>query len=331
MCIEIIETSSFLPEDTLDNEALSQMVDTTDQWIVERTGIRNRHISRKHTTEEMAESACKELIRKSGVSKDKVNLLIFASVTSDSLVPSSAYTVAGKLGLNNAFAFDINAACSGFIYGLDTAKALMREKNLEYAIVVGSERLSKYVDWSDRATCVLFGDGAGCVLLKNTMATSDKSSLMTGKVEILETETGGEYDKNKYLSIMSADSIDDENAVPFIRMNGRQVYKFATEIGVDVINKMLDKRSLKSDDVFMVVPHQANRRIVSTLAEKSGIPMEKWFINLDRLGNTSAASIPIAMDEAFSKTDMKKHKGKYIISVSFGGGLTYGGILMKIC
>ncbi|MEG0249483.1 MAG: beta-ketoacyl-ACP synthase III [Peptostreptococcus sp.] len=349
MSINIISTGSYATDEILDNESLSKMVDTNDKWILERTGIKTRHIAKYNTTEELASKACERALKDVNIDKDEIGLLLFATISSDTKVPSSSYTTAGHLGIENAVCFDVNAACSGFIYSMTIAKSMMKDMNYKYALVVGSERLSKFIDWTDRSSCILFGDGAGCALLENS---EYKNELLKGKnnskvyekqdeylenevsnnlikLEIKDAILGGIYDKKKYLTVDSKDKVSDEVS-PFIEMNGRQIYKFATDIGVKVIDKLLKKNNIKNEDIAMIVPHQANKRIIQTLAEKSNLGIEKWFINLDKYGNTSSASVPIALDEALKNTYLKESRGKYLLSLAFGGGLSYGGILFKI-
>ncbi|MDY3332417.1 MAG: beta-ketoacyl-ACP synthase 3 [Gallibacter sp.] len=330
MGINIISTGSFTSNEILDNIQLSEMVDTSEEWIIERTGIKTRHIASDFTTEDLAANACDNAIKNANLNKDDIQLIIVASVTSDTVVPSSSFLVSEKLDIKNCTCFDINVACSGFIYSITVAKALMASLNIKYAAVIGAEKLSKVVDWGDRASCVLFGDGAGCVILENTDITNTaKNSKFNCQLEIVANTIGGNFDYKKYLTIARKDKIDDQ-VNPFIKMNGRQIYKFATEIGIEVIDELLKKSNINKDELALIVPHQANSRIVDTLAEKSGIDKKKWFINIDKYGNTSSASVPIAMDEALDSFDFESNRGKYIISLAFGGGLSFGGILVKI-
>lgn len=328
MSINILSTGSFITNDILDNEYLSSIVDTSDEWIVERTGIKTRHISKTYTTEELAYEACLNAINKTDIEVNKIGLIIFASVTADTIVPSSAFTLSGKLGINECICFDLNAACSGFVYSVSVAKSLMETMDIEYAVVVGSERLTKNVDWKDRSSCILFGDASGCVILKN-----DKVTLNDVKpncsLSIEKTIIGGKYDTKKYLMMNSLSSIGGEYQ-KYIKMNGRQIYKFATDIGPKIINELLQDTNISIEDIAFVVPHQANSRIIDTMSEKSGIKRDKWYTNLEKYGNTSAASVPLAMDEAIQYFDLQNNVGKYIISIAFGGGLSYGGILIKI-
>lgn len=327
MGINIVSTGSYTTEDILDNKRLSEMVDTSDEWIIERTGIKTRHISNTHTTEELAVEATKNALKRLEIDIDDIGIVIFASVSSDTKVPASSYTVAGKLGIKDAICFDLNAACSGFVYSMSVASSLLKGSKTKYALVIGAEKLSKYVNWEDRGTCILFGDGAGCAILENT----DIIDTDCKKIELLDTFLGGKYDAKKYLTIDSKDSVDDKTN-PYISMNGRQIYKFATDIGVKILDQLIDENSVDREDIEMIVPHQANRRIIETLAEKSQIDINKWYMNLEKYGNTSAASVPIALDESLSSfySGEKTYAGKYIMSLAFGGGLSYGGLLMRV-
>lgn len=362
MGIKIISTGSHTSDEILDNFMLSEMVDTNNEWIVERTGINTRRISRNETTEEIAFNAAKKALEQSGIDKNEIGIIVFASISSDSLVPSSAHTIAGRLGIEECFCFDLNAACSGFIYSIAVVESLMKTMNIRYGLVIGAERLSKYVDWEDRSTCILFGDGAGCALLENKEISLEKSELISEYceknyattsvdsecctdsikqkieskcfgLEILDSFVSGRYDEKKYLSVKSRDSYDLEKDTfsDYIKMNGRQIYKFATDVGIRVIDNLIINSNISKDDIVGIIPHQANRRIVETLSEKSEIEIDKWFMNLDKYGNTSAASVPIALDEFVREFDFESNKGKYIISLAFGGGLTFGGTLFKIC
>lgn len=340
MSIKIISIGSYVAGKVLDNHMLSEMVDTNNQWIVERTGIETRYIAEDITTEELAYNSCKNALDKIDIDINEVGLLISSTISNDTVVPSSSFTISGKLGIENAVCFDLNAACSGFVYSLAVAKSFMESTNIKYAILVGAERLSKYVDWKDRSTCILFGDGAGCTILENTCyeknlnkpdnKVNEEDNISDKKLalELIDSVLGGKYDQNRYLTISSKLSPKDSDS--FIRMNGRQIYKFATEIGVKVIEELLLKNNIDKKNVCLIIPHQSNQRIIETLVIKSKIEIEKWFVNLEKYGNTSSASVPIALDEALGKFDFQSNKGKYIIMLAFGGGLSYGASLLKI-
>ena len=339
MSIKIISTASYTAGKILDNYMLSEMVETNNQWIIERTGIETRYIADKVTTEELAYNSCKKALEKLEIDVHEVGLIICSTITGDSSVPSSSFIISDKLGIENAICFDVNAACSGFIYSISIAKALIESTNLKYAIVVGAERLSKYIDWQDRSTCILFGDGAGCVILENSSYKDNikkskennftiKNKTNIDDLELVDSIIGGKCDQKRYLTMNSRESFEEEAC--YIKMNGRQIYKFATDIGVKVIEDLLKNNNIDKEDVCLVIPHQSNLRIIETLAGKSGISIKKWFVNLNKYGNTSSASVPIALDEAIEKIDFKSNKGKYIIILAFGGGLSYGASLIKI-
>lgn len=335
MTINIISTGSYAGEKILDNDYFAKIVDTNDAWIQERTGIKTRHICDDITTEEMAARAGESALEKLDIDRSKIGLVIFASVSSDTRTPASSFTVAGRLGLKgNPVCFDLNAACSGFVYSMAVARSLMADMNIAYAMIIGAERLSKFVNWSDRSTCILFGDGAGCAILENSdLADPEVKSSLAYKLEIEGDYLAGKYDSNRYLTLDSRFSLD-EDKYPYIGMNGRQIYKFATDVGVKVVDKLLGDRGLSRDDIELIVPHQANKRIIETLAIKSQIPEDKWFVNLDKYGNTSAASVPLALNEVvedvLSERDLDQMDGKRILSIAFGGGLSYGGFLLRI-
>lgn len=333
MPINIISTGSFVSDEILTNEDLSKIVDTNDQWIRERTGIVERRIARNNTTEELAYEASRKAIEEIDLDIEKIGLILFASVTNDTKVPSSAFTISGKLGIKNAICMDINAACSGFVFALTTAKALMLSQKIEYALVIGAEKLSKVTNWKDRTTCILFGDGAGATLLKNSNTEDNDKDILEQTIkgqnyELCDQYINGKYDENNYLTLdMKKEIYTKTNN--YIEMNGRQIYKFATNIGPKMIDKLLADNNIELEEIAGIICHQANLRIIETLAQKTGIDIEKWFINIEKYGNTSSASVALAIDE-YRRTSINNSKGKYIICIAFGGGLSYGSILLKI-
>lgn len=333
MGVSIIGTGSYAPSAILDNAKLSKLVDTNDEWIIERTGIKRRHISKDETTEDMALKACQKAIEKLNIEKECIDMIIVASVTSDTRVPSTAFTIAGRMGLSDIICMDVNVACSGYIYAIATAKAMLKDMGKKYALVVGAERLTKFVNWEDRSTCILFGDGAGCLVLENDDLVQGGSRAKY-KYEIVDYHLSGRPDVKKYLTIDSKESLDDEDEL-FIRMNGRQVYKFATDVGPKVIDKLLKDNKIEEDQVYSFVAHQANMRIIECLSDRSGIGLDKWYTNIEEYGNTSSASVAIALDEVVKgieqvEQDEVEIVDKYLISTAFGGGLSFGGILMRI-
>ena len=357
MSVSIIGTGSYAPPYILDNTSLSKMVDTSDEWIIERTGIKNRHIAKDETTEDMAYKSALKCLDNTGIRASDLDMIIVASVTSDTRVPSTAYSVAGRLGIGDIICMDVNSACSGYMYAISTAKALIKDMKKRYALVIGAERLTKYVNWQDRSTCILFGDGAGCLILENDEyekedvdsiclgntennchinSPAEESILNKDKIkyryEILDSILGGKPDIKKYLTMDFHENLTDSSE-PYISMNGRQVYKFATDVGPKVIDKLVKDNGINIEDVYTFVSHQANMRIIQCLAEKSGIDISRWYTNIEEYGNTSSASVAIALDEV--AVSIENHNeddidGKYILSTAFGGGLSFGGILMKI-
>lgn len=330
MGVEIVSTGRYSPSNILTNDDLSKIVDTNDEWIVERTGIKKRHISENETTEDMAVFSCKSALEKIDIDVDDIGIVIFSSVSSDTITPASAYVISSRLGIKNAICMDINAACSGFVYGVSTATALLKEMKKKYALVIGAERLSKFINWDDRSTCILFGDGAGCVVIKNSTLVDDRADL---SLEVVGMVLGSKFDEKGYLTIDSRKKITDKSRL-FIEMNGRQVYKFATDIGPRIIDDLIKQENIPKDEISLVVAHQANIRIIKTMAEKSKIDIKKWYTNMESYGNTSSASVPLAFDEVLEKIkdegNYEKYRGTYIISLAFGGGFSYGGVVFKV-
>ncbi len=314
MGISIVSTGSYVPDKVLSNFDLEKMVETSDEWITTRTGIRERRISEGETTSDMAaEAALKALNGKT--SPEDVELIVVATATPDAFFPSTACKVQAKIENKRAVAFDVSAACSGFIYGLYVADSIMRTKGIEKALVIGAERFSKIVNWKDRTTCILFGDGAGAALLER----SDEEG-------ILGFDIGAD---GTYGELLAVPSVGSNEEFPFyVRMKGNEVFKVAVRTMVESAQNVLKKTGLEPQEISLLIPHQANVRIINAVAERLGIPKEKIFINLDRYGNTSAASIPIALDEAVRNGKVKK--GDYVLMVAFGGGFTWGSCIVRM-
>ena len=320
----IISTGSYLPEKILTNADLEKMVDTSDEWITERTGIKERRIANgNQAASDLAYEASKVALERAGLKTKDIDLIIAATVTGDMPFPSTACILQDKLCEKNAAAFDINAACSGFLYGLHIADGFIRSGMHKRILVVGTEVLSKITDWNDRTTCVLFGDGAGAVIIEPTeenrgiisMSINSDGSMW----ELLYLPGGG----SRFPS--SKDSID--GGLHYIKMKGNETFKFAVRTLEDLVVKILKENKLKPSQLSLLIPHQANLRIIQATADRLGIPMDKVLVNLDRYGNTSAASIPIALDEALSNGRIKN--GDYILLEAFGGGLTWASALIK--
>lgn len=317
----ILGTGSYIPANIVSNKEIEDLVDTSDQWIRERTGIVERRISQGETTSDLATKAALEALKDSGISAEKIDLIIVATITADSIVPAVACKVQKNIGAVNAMAFDINAACSGFIFALDVAENYISNKRAENVLVIGAEVLSKIVDWKDRNTCVLFGDGAGAIVLgkdseKHINYINCKS--IGESWESLTCEAGPI--ENPYVDLKH--SYDSK-----IRMNGKDIYKFAVKVMEDEFNRILELGNLTKEDIKFILPHQANIRMLESFSKKIGIPIERFIINLQSVGNTSGASIPIALDEANKSGNLIN--GDNIIFIGFGGGLTFGSSLVK--
>ena len=300
------------------------MVDTSDEWITERTGIRERRIADKNqTASDLACEASNIAIERAGLKAEDIDLIIVATVTGDMPFPSTACFLQHKLGALNAAAFDINAACSGFLYALNIADNFIKAGRHRKVLVVGTEVLSKVTDWDDRATCVLFGDGAGAVIVEPT--DEDRGILSMhinsdGRMwELLYLPGGGSRNPS------SCDSVGQK--LHYIKMKGNETFKVAVRTLEELVIKTLEENNLDSSRLSLLIPHQANLRIIQATADRLKIPMEKVIVNLDKFGNTSAASIPIALDEAVVNGRVKN--GDYILLEAFGGGLTWASALIK--
>ncbi|MGQ9569325.1 MAG: beta-ketoacyl-ACP synthase III [Thermodesulfovibrionales bacterium] len=320
----IISTGSYLPEKVLTNSDLERMVDTTDEWITERTGIKERRIAAdEQTASDFAYEASKLALERASLKAEDIELIILATVTGDMPFPSTACILQHKLGAKNAAAFDINAACSGFLYALHIADSFIRSYMNKRILVVGSEVLSKITDWNDRTTCVLFGDGAGAVIVE---PTEEKRGIISMSIysdgsswELLHIPGGG----SRYPA--SKETIDKR--LHYIKMKGNETFKFAVRTLEELVIKILKDNKLDASQISLLIPHQANLRIIQATAERIGLPMDRVLVNLDKYGNTSAASIPIALDEVVMSGRIKD--GDYILLEAFGGGLTWASALIK--
>ncbi len=325
MNVRITGTGSSLPGKILTNAELEQLIDTTDEWITTRTGIKERRIAADgEYTSTFAAEAGRRALEMAGVQPEEIDLIILSTVTPDFPFPSTACIVQDLLGAKNATAFDISAACAGFIYGLSVAEKYLRTGAAKKILVIGSETLSRIVDWKDRNTCVLFGDGAGAVVLE--ASEGDHSLLST------HTFSNGSYWNLLYQpgsgsrNPASASRTIDERLI-YVTMEGNEVFKHAVRSMEEAAVKALDANGLSQSDISLLIPHQANRRIIDATAKRLGVGSDRLFINLHRYGNTSSASIPIALDEA-NHQEILKHGGK-ILLVAFGGGFAYGSALVE--
>ncbi|SHJ95658.1 beta-ketoacyl-ACP synthase III [Paramaledivibacter caminithermalis] len=322
--VGILGTGSCLPENVITNYDLEKIVDTSHDWIVTRTGIHSRRIVDDNTaTSDLATKAALKALEAAGVSAKELDLIIVATVTPDMSFPSTACIVQKNIGATNAAAFDLGAGCSGFIYELAVAKQFIATGVYNKILIIGAETLSKIMNWNDRNTCVLFGDGAGAAVLGVTEEG-------TG---ILSTYLGADGEGGKFLTLpaggsrMPASVQTVEQNLHYIKMDGSEVFKFAVRAMGNASKKALKLCNLDVNDIDYLVPHQANTRIISASAKRLKLPMEKVYVNLDRYGNMSAASIPVALDEAIRKGKIKK--GYNVVLVGFGAGLTWGSSVIK--
>lgn len=307
---------SALPKRRIDNEELAATVDTSDQWIVERTGIRSRYVAGEgETTATLARDAAVRALEHAGIDAKDVGLIVLATATPDQTFPSSATKVQAMLGIDDCVAFDVHAVCTGFLYALSIADSMIRSGVAKTALVIGAETFSRILDWEDRATCVLFGDGAGALVLK----------AEEGDRGILATRLHADGRHNDLLFVDGGPSTT--GTVGKLRMKGREVFRHAVVNLADVLNEVLAAAGIESDDVDWVVPHQANARILDATAKKLGLPPEKVVVTVDRHANTSAASVPLALDTAVRDGRIKR--GDIVVLEAMGGGFTWGAAALK--
>jgi 3-oxoacyl-[acyl-carrier-protein] synthase-3 len=325
----ILGTGCYAPERVLTNDDLSRFVDTSDEWIRTRSGIRERRIAAPNeSTSDMAVPAAQRALENAGVRAADIDLLIVATVTPDLPMPAAACLVQYKLGIRTeAACFDINAACSGYIYALDTASAMLASGRYRKALVIGVEKLSAVVDWQDRTTCVLFGDGAGATVLgladePNRGLIGTKLGAFGENVDLLYIPRNGTHGST---SPVVLDCVKSHGHA--IKMKGKEVFKIAVRAMEEAARDILEQHHIRPDQISLVVPHQANLRIIEAISQYLEVPMDRFFVNVDRYGNTSAASIPIALDEAQRGGRIKR--GDLVLLVAFGAGLTYGSALIR--
>lgn len=326
MGVRILATGAYSPEKVLSNFDLEKMVETSDEWITTRTGIKQRRIAAsEQATSDLALGAAQKALEAAGLKPEDISAISVATLTPDKPLPSTACILQKKLGASNAICFDLQAACSGLLYSLEVAiSMLMANKSYKYFLVIGAEKLSSVTDWSDRSTCVLFGDGASAVLLERT--DDDENCLIASKLgsdgnyaDILHIPAGGS------MSPSSHESVDGKHH--FIKMGGQEVFKLAVNGMVGACKDTLAKSGVASSSVAWVVPHQANMRILKAVASRLDIPDERVYVNVDRFGNTSAASIGLCLDEMTRSNKIKR--GDYVLLTAFGGGLTWGAMLLR--
>ncbi len=319
----VLGTGSCLPARTCTNADLERIVDTSDEWIQTRTGISERRIAGKNEQNyQLATTAARRALVAAGIEPEQLDLIVVATISPHMIMPSTACFVQAELGATNAFAYDINAACAGFTYGLDLATNYIQSRPDMHILVIGAETLSSRVNWDDRNTCVLFGDGAGAAVLTGT---DDGRGVFGSSL----------HSDGRFWNLLSMDSPETLNPDlrqenwqgSFIQMNGTDIFKHAVRLMEDAVVGLLKKHDLSIEDVDIMIPHQANIRILNNLKDRLGIPEEKVFINLSKYGNTSAASIPIALDEANAQGRLVR--GDIVLLCTFGGGLTWGSLLMR--
>ncbi|WP_042230014.1 beta-ketoacyl-ACP synthase III [Paenibacillus popilliae] len=322
--VGIIGTGKYVPERVLTNEDLEKMVDTSDEWIITRTGIKERRIAAEHeATSDLAYHAAQEALKAAGITAEQLDLIIVTTITPDMAFPSTACLLQERLGAKRAAAFDLSAACAGFIYGLANASNFIAMGTYQYALVVGAECLSRITDYTDRNTCILFGDGAGAAVLGPVPEGRGFQSFELGAdgsgKNLLKLEGGGSRHPSSH------QTVDDK--LHYIYMNGREVFKFAVRVMGNAADEALKKAGKTKEDIDLLIPHQANTRIIQAAIERLNLPEEKCVINLPKYANTSAASIPLALAEAVEEGRVRE--GDTLLLVGFGGGLTWSASVIQ--
>ena len=323
--VSIIGTGSYVPEKIITNDDLSRVVDTTDEWITTRTGIKERRIAAKdECTSDMAAQAALKAIEQAGIKAEEIDLILVATATPDMMFPATACFVQRKIGASNAACLDVGAACAGFLFAMEIAQQFITSHTYDTVLVIGAEKLTSITNWTDRNTCVLFGDGAGAAILRHRGGgTHGVISTYIGSdgqfTDILFMPGGG------CRTPITRDNVDEQ--LHTIHMSGRDVYKQAVIAMLEASKKVLEQAGLTIEDIACVIPHQANMRIIEGIADRLKIPIEKFYVNLDRYGNTSAAAVAIALDEANRSGRIKP--GDYVLMVVFGGGLTWASTVIE--
>jgi 3-oxoacyl-[acyl-carrier-protein] synthase-3 len=319
LCSVLKGAGKYLPQRILTNEEISQTLDTSDEWIQRRTGIRKRHIAaQEECTSDLAVHAARHALEEAGISPDAIDLIVVATVSPDRTVPSTAALVQGKLGISRGMAFDVNAVCSGFLYATTIADSLMKQRQATCSLVIGAETFSRLVDWSDRSTAPLFGDGAGAIILR-----AEEHETPTGLISSLLYADGYRWE---LLYTDGGPSLNQKTGVT--HMQGREVFRQAVEKMADAAQAVLDQSRVSREEISWLIPHQANSRIIEAVAERLSFPMDRVLMTVDRHANTSAASIPLAIVDGFSSGKLASHQ--YVLYTAVGGGLTWGASLMRL-
>ena len=324
MSAYITTTAHYVPEKILTNKDIESMVDTSDEWIRSRTGIEQRHIvSSDEASSDLSTHVANQLLKKRGIDASEVDVIIVSTVTPDHLTPSTAAIVQNNINASNAWGFDLSAACSGFLYGLETGSKLIESKKYNKIMVIGVDTMTSILDFKDRETCIIFGDGAGGVILEN--ATNNNGIISS----ILRTDGSGAKDLRVFAggSRKPATNNTIKNREHYIRQDGKKVFKFAVKRMAEVSEKILKDNGLTGNDIDLFIPHQANKRIIDATRKRCGISEDKVFININKYGNTTAGTIPICLNEAVEEKRIKK--GDNILLSAFGSGYTWGSVLIK--
>lgn len=316
MSIQILGTGSYVPEKVVSNDDLAQIVETSDEWITQRVGVRTRHISADESAAEMGAKAAQRALDAAGIKAEQLDLIIGATISEDAVCPSMAAQVQEKIGAVCP-AFDVNSACSGFLFGLDTAAAFFARGGVQYVLIVGAERMSRLLDWTDRSTCVIFGDGAGAFVVAKGENYLGSRLFTQGGDNVLLIPLGKG----------NSPFYEKEEKPVAINMNGQETFKFAVRQIVGDVKQLTEKAGITLEQIDWIVPHQANIRIIDLASRRLGVPMEKFYVNIDHIGNTSAASIPISFDELVRSGKLKK--GDLIVMCAFGGGLSSATCLIR--
>ncbi len=322
----IAGTGSYVPDKVLTNEDLTKLVDTSDEWITTRTGIKVRHIASQHeTTATLAAEAAKKAMAAAGISAEEIDMIVLATITSEMVFPSTACFVQDMIGAKNAWAFDVSAACSGFVYSLSVAQQFVQSGKYDNVLVIGAETLSKITNYKDRGSCILFGDGAGAAVVQKADAEQSRGIMYS-----TSTSDGSGWESltcPAYGSRHPADKpLADADGI-YMKINGREIYQLAVRRIVELVDECLEQCSLSTEDVKLFIPHQMNARIIESVAKRLSFTNEQVFINIEKFGNTSAASIPIAMDEAVRTGRL--NRGDVVLLAAFGGGLTWGANVLE--
>lgn len=315
MSFKVLGTGSYVPEKVVTNDDLAKMVDTSDEWITQRVGVKERHISVDETAADMALKAAKKALESSNTDPSELELIIAASVTSDSACPTVAAFVQEHIGATCP-AFDVNSACSGFIFALETAAGFFA-RGVKKALVIGAERMSRIIDWTDRSTCVIFGDGAGAFVIGEGDNYLSSKLYTKGGKDVIDIPSHAGF----------SPFFEREMPKPLVFMEGQETFKFAVNVMTRFVKETTEQAGLALSDISYIVPHQANIRIIQFASKKLGIPMEKFFVNIEKYGNTSSASVPIAVDELARSGKLKE--GDIVSLAAFGGGLSCGACIIK--